>query len=184
MNKAQLRKSFVTKRLSLDQTEILKKSQKISKLVLELPQVKNARKLAIYLPVKNEVETQRIIDELITNGNRVYLPKYFSPWKKYDFVKFSGWTNLEKGPFGILQPKSVEVASSLQIDVAIIPGIAFDKNGVRLGYGKGVFDQLLSGLPAFKIGLAYDFQIAKKLPGEKHDLRMDIIVTEKGVTRS
>ena len=67
------------------------------------------------------------------------------------------------------------------MDVSIIPGVAFDKKGVRLGYGKGVFDRLLAKSQAFKIGLAYDFQIVDELPREKHDLVMDIVESEKKV---
>ena len=65
------------------------------------------------------------------------------------------------------------------MEVAIIPGLAFGKNDTRLGYGKGVYDQLLANFKGLKIGLAYDFQIVDKLPKERHDLKMDMVLTEK-----
>ncbi|MBI3341770.1 5-formyltetrahydrofolate cyclo-ligase, partial [Candidatus Curtissbacteria bacterium] len=66
-------------------------------------------------------------------------------------------------------------------DVVAVPSLAFDIHGYRLGYGKGVYDQLLNGSKTIRVGLAYDFQIMDKLPNEPHDLRMNFVVTEKKV---
>ena len=111
------------------------------------------------------------------------MPAYLATNNDYLFTRFDGWQNLEEGPKGILQPRIIKSVDSSLIEVAILPGLAFSKSGVRLGYGKGVFDRLLAKSKAIRIGLAYDFQLVDKIEKEKHDLLMDMVVTEKKVYR-
>ena len=214
MLKQQLRNKYLKERLALTEGEVEEKSLMITNRVLHLAEVKRARNVCLYLPTKNEVDTKKIINHLISEGKKVFLPANArqantrgvgsdSPGVSkvsmgYAFAEFTGWQNLEKGPFGILQPihnrgnkpglelhykPGLRNSFEENIDLAIIPGVAFDKHGVRLGYGKGVFDKLLADSKAFKIGLAYDFQIVDELPREKHDLVMDFVVTESRVIR-
>lgn len=201
-SKLQLRKRFLAKRRSLEKSFVEQTSRIITKkLLIEIKKIKFSSVL-VYLSVNNEVETKAIIDYLIKDGKRIFLPKYLGDTSEvsYVFAEFTGWQNLEKGPYGILQPSNeqdnkpglenfykpglkegIKDSFGGDLETAIIPGVAFDKRGVRLGYGKGVFDKLLLNSKAFKIGLAYDFQIVDKLPKEAHDLIMDLIVTEKRV---
>ena len=142
------------------------------------------KRIAAYLAINNEVDTREIIDKLIERGSTIFIPAYFMQNHQYHFAKFNGWKDLEKGPKGIWQPANSKPVDPKNLEVAILPGVVFSKKGVRLGYGKGVFDRLLSDSFALKIGLAYNFQIVDKLPKEKHDLVMDLVVTEKRVIRS
>lgn len=179
MIKAALRKEYLRLRRNLRREEGLEKSAKIYQKTLKLAVLKTAQIISIYLSVNNEVETKPLIDFLIRSGKGVFVPQFKD--YGYRFCKFESWDDLEEGPLGIMQPKTDKIIRAESLDVAILPGIAFDQKGVRLGYGKGVFDKLLEGSKAHKIGLAYDFQITEELPREKHDLVMDIVVTEKRV---
>ena len=192
ISKSQLRNKFILLRNGLTRAEVSKKSGLIGQKLLTTAQISTAKSVSAYLPIGNEAETKPLIDALVARGANVYLPAYDVLSKSYVFPRFNGWDDLEPGPYGILQPSDSqantpgvksrrysESTPEVSLDVAIIPGLAFDKRGVRLGYGKGVFDRLLAHSKAFKIGLAYDFQVVDKLPKETHDLVMDIVVTEK-----
>lgn len=182
MTKQALRKDYLRIRSSLHLQEISEKSDKISKKLLTLPILKTAKTISAYLPINNEVETKPIIDFLTSEGKSVYVAQFAN--NEYRFSEFKTWNDLEEGPLGILQPKTQNTISADSIDVAILPGVAFDQRGVRLGYGKGVFDQLLEGSNAYLVGLAYYFQIVEMLPREKHDLVMDLVVTEDVIIKA
>jgi len=181
LDKKNLRGIYSKKRLEMSNSDFLKKSEQICKKVLALPQISTKKNFSTYLPTNNEVDTKILIDDLIAQAKTVLVPCYFKRSKDYHFSKFTNWHQLEKGPFGILQPKNPKIVDSSGIEIAILPGLAFSKDGVRLGYGKGVFDKLLSITNALKISLAYDFQIIDEIPREEHDLLMDLIVTEKTI---
>jgi len=90
--------------------------------------------------------------------------------------------NIEAGPFGIYQPKlSCPVVPLSSINLFLIPGIAFDKKGYRLGHGKGYYDRLLKTIDTRKIGVCYGFQLFDKLPNNSHDIKVDGVITEKGI---
>jgi small GTP-binding protein len=89
--------------------------------------------------------------------------------------------DMKKGAYGILEPKTVRKADENNIDVILVPGLAFDRNGGRMGFGKGYYDRLLESSKAVKIGLCYDFQILEKIPTEIHDVPMNFVITEKEI---
>ena len=194
-----IRKKILSSRRKLTDDGVERLSRKICKKFLGLEQLTKAHNISIYLSINNEVKTKSIIDVLMQDGKEIFLPTAvilrpeaeesklrsfaIAQDDEYMLVKFSGWKDLEAGPHGILQPTGTTTVDPQSIDVAVIPGVAFDKRGVRLGYGKGVFDRLFSKSKAFKIGLAYDFQIVEELPKEEHDLVMDLVVTEKRIVK-
>lgn len=89
--------------------------------------------------------------------------------------------DLKKGAYGILEPSVVKTADEKDIDVILVPGLAFDRHGGRMGFGKGYYDRLLETSIAVKIGLCYDFQLFDTIPTESHDVPMDFIITEKEI---
>jgi len=183
-DKKVLRNIHLAKRLKLSKKFTAQASQKIANRVLSLVEVANNKTFSLYLPIRGEVETNLIIDTLVARDARIFVPAYSLEIKNYMFSQFGNWKDLEKGPLGILQPIEINPVDSASIEVAIIPGLAFSRKGVRLGYGKGVFDRLLAKSKAIRIGITYDFQIVDKIPKEEHDLAMDLVVTEKRVIRS
>lgn len=177
--KQEMRKYYLEKRRQLSHNNVRMLSKLISDKVLILNEIKKAETIALYLPINNEVDTREIINRLLEGIKQIVVPCYFEQEKNYHFVKFYNWQSLETGPSGILQPVTKTVIDSQKIAAVIMPGLAFDINGVRLGYGKGVYDKLLKDFQASKIGLAYNFQIVDRLPKESHDLMVDLIISEK-----
>lgn len=182
-SKTYLRKLYLGKRLKLSPAKIEKKSSQIAKNLFSIDKIRDKRNFSVYLPINNEVDTKFIINNLLKKHKNLYCPYFSKVDNAYYFTKFKDWKNLEKGPHQILQPANFKKVDPAIIEVAIIPGIAFDLQGTRLGYGKGVFDRLLAGSKAIKVGLAYDFQIVDEIPREEHDLVMDTVVTEKQILR-
>ena len=182
-DKKVLRNILFTKRLRFSKKFITQVSQEITRKILSVREFADKKAFCLYLPINNEVDTRDIIDDLLQKEANIFVPAYLATNNDYLFTRFDGWQNLEEGPKGILQPRIIKSVDSSLIEVAILPGLAFSKSGVRLGYGKGVFDRLLAKSKAIRIGLAYDFQLVDKIEKEKHDLLMDMVVTEKKVYR-
>jgi 5-formyltetrahydrofolate cyclo-ligase len=180
-DKKVIRGEYIKKRLALTEKEVSLKSMQIFQKIEEVDGLFEKKSFGVYFAIKNEVEVKNLIDKLVSQKKEVHLPKFFEAEKAYFFGKFSGWNEIEAGYYGIMQPKSNKKADVKNIDVIFVPGVAFDKKGVRLGWGTGTYDQLLKGSKAIKIGLAYDFQVADSLPYEEHDIKVDMIVTEKRV---
>jgi 5-formyltetrahydrofolate cyclo-ligase len=181
MGKVSLRNRILRERLRLEPEEITKRSGRIVINLFNLPLNFKRKNVSLYIPVKCEVETKRIISRLKAES-KLFLPRFDG--KKYGLCEFKSFGNLVGGPLGILQPSSGTEIPPFEIDIAILPGVAFDRHGVRLGYGKGIFDRLFAKSKAIRIGLAYDFQIVDNLPRENHDLEMDLVVCEKNVFKA
>lgn len=135
--------------------------------------------IALYHAIPGEVDTTPFIEKWYQQK------KILLPIVKGDHLLFSLYTgpdSVKPGPFGILEPCG-EIIPNIEkeIELIIVPGIAFDHNLNRLGRGKGYYDRILSDIPAFKIGLCFHFQLFPEIPTEDFDKRMDRIITDKGV---
>ncbi|NPA54227.1 MAG: 5-formyltetrahydrofolate cyclo-ligase [Aquificae bacterium] len=148
--------------------------ENIKKRFFSLPKVKASKYVLLYFPHKKEVNTLPIIDELLKQKKVILLPKV----KDKDIlpIQVKNLSTLKSGYAGIKEPEGNPVSPEI-IDVIVIPGIAFDKRGYRLGYGKGFYDRFLKKTKGLKVGLAYDFQVLDKLPKEEHDVPVDILIT-------
>jgi len=157
------------------------KSLRIKENLFGLREFKDAKVVLFFASFRDEVETLGMIKEALDMGKRVYLPKVEGDSLGiYEIEKAS---DLKAGYMGIPEPeadidKKRDIA---QVDVIIVPGAAFDTEGNRLGYGKGYYDRLLRERGAPLIALAFEEQVFERLPREPHDVRMDIVVTEKRV---
>lgn len=180
LNKHIIRKKILELRKNLPTYDVLKKSNEIIKKLEEIEEFKEAKKIACYISFGNEVYTHgfikkyvetKIISVPVVNKKEIFLSNIKS------------WSELQQGAYGILEPKKEFLRICNNVDLIIVPGIAFDKKGNRIGYGEGYYDKLLKKLNAIKIALAYDFQLLDKIPSEKHDVKIDIIITEKRILR-
>ncbi|MFH1995768.1 MAG: 5-formyltetrahydrofolate cyclo-ligase [Candidatus Omnitrophota bacterium] len=158
------------------------KSRAIKEKLFQEKAFQKATCVMFYVSMDEEVDTCGMIDDTLKMGKRVCVPVIMEHIKE---LKVSEVRNrledLERGRYGIYQPKeSCERSVPLNdIDVIIVPGVAFDKKNGRIGRGQGYYDRFLRQLPpdTKKIGLAFDFQVAESLPTESHDVPLDEIIT-------
>lgn len=170
--KKQIREALLQKRELHTATE--EDTNKVVEKLLSLPQIKKAKSVLLYYPHKNEINTLPLINAFLKQGKTVLLPKVEG--LNIIPVIFKDLSQLKEGYAGIKEPEGKAISPE-EIDIVIVPGVAFDKKGHRLGYGKGYYDRFLSKTNALKIGLAYDFQIVENLPAEEHDVPLDLIIT-------
>jgi len=177
--KHQLKDSILEKRNSLPEKEILEKSVLIKNKLSNFEPYKKSKTAMFFVSFKSEVSTHKMIKESLKNKT-VVVPKVvhheIEPSVIIDFE------NLIPGKFGILEPIETMRIAFKNIDIILVPGIAFDKEGHRIGYGFGYYDKFLAKVTkAVKIGLCFDFQVVDKIPRETHDVPVDFVVTEKRV---
>jgi 5-formyltetrahydrofolate cyclo-ligase len=145
-----------------------------------LSEYQHLNSFAIYYEINNEVKTSGLIKQLLLDKKMVYLPIY-----RKDMVGFGLCTNLEgliTTKMGLKEPPLPTDVS--EVDVIVVPGLAFDKACFRLGYGVGYYDRVLKKVQTkCKVGFAYEFQILDELPFELHDVPVDTIITEKNTYR-
>ncbi len=135
--------------------------------------------IMLYSSFKNEAATDRIIDILFSQNIRILLPSCENG--DITVYEYTGPSCLKKDSFGILSPDSALCPKACLSDIhtVIVPGIAFDTKGRRIGFGKGYYDRFLIKIPeAKKIGLCYEYQIADNIPSDEHDIPMDYLLTE------
>lgn len=141
-----------------------------------LPAFAAAKSVAAYVSKDSEIQTHTLIRQLLAAGRQVSVPVFSG--KHYRLAQLRDFdADLRPGHWGILEPKIV-TPPAREPDVWLVPGLAFDVKGNRLGRGLGYFDRLLERAGGVKIALAYDFQILKEVPVKAHDVQMDFIVTE------
>ena len=176
MDKQYIRNEILLKLEQQKKEQRLKKSLAIKKQLFLKPQFLQADTIMFYIAKDGEVETSQMIKETLKMGKKVVVPvtrvkeKKIIPSCIEDFDK-----ELEKGPYGIYQPKREFMRKVMlkSIDLAVIPGLAFDTEGNRLGRGVGYFDRFLAKLSKHNIpvfGVAFKFQMIKKLPMFSHDI--------------
>ena len=186
MSKEEIRKQMIEKRNKLSEKFILKNSRIISEKLFGMDIYHKAESIYIYLDFNGEVSTREIIEDALSNDKKVALPKIIN--NEMEFYYIDNINDVYIGYFGIREPISNEVARAKE-PLIIMPGVAFDRKGHRIGYGKGFYDRYLSkcnggACSARKIALAFDFQVMEKIPFESYDVIQDIIITEKNIVYS
>lgn len=172
MNKSELRKFFKTKRNTLD-VETL--SEKIINNLFELDVFVNAKNICTYISFGNEINTKKILN--LKNKN-IYVPKITND--KIIMVKYTP-NDLSPNKYGILEPNNNEIYLPQEQDVIIVPALSCDKNFNRLGYGGGFYDKYLKNTNSVKVSLLPNALLSDNLPNERHDKKIDIIITETNI---
>lgn len=178
--KKDIRNQILTKRLGITQEELMNKSQKICNSFLALPQYQDADLLYIYMDFKNEVVTKQIIVDAHRKGKKVAIPKVVKDQIIFYYLEPND-RELKEGYFGIREP---EIAKPVKDNsgIMVVPGIAFDEEGYRVGYGKGYYDRYLQDNEvAQKISLVLELQLIKQVPYDAYDIPVDLIITEQRV---
>jgi 5-formyltetrahydrofolate cyclo-ligase len=183
--KRAIRKEILKKRDEISPDLKSVKNALIKERLFSLPEFINANTVFFYASFRSEVETLSIIKESIKMGKKIVLPKVDKERHRLKLHEIKDISELSPGYMGIPEPSpfNERLVTLDNIDLVIIPGAAFDFSGNRLGYGGGYYDILLSEntrkVPI--IALAYEEQLVDSIPSEKHDVKVDIIVTDKRV---
>ncbi len=173
--KHRIRKEIKKKLEAHSELEKTRKSAIIKDRLFNEKEFEKSKVVMFYVSLKDEVNTLTMVDEALKMGKRVCVPVVLMEEKRLIAGEIKDRKeDLEKQHFGIYQPKKGRVRELPleDIDLVVVPGIAFDKTNVRLGRGHGYYDRFLSGLPksAKTIGLAFDFQVLDDLPKDPHDV--------------
>lgn len=177
MDKAEIRKEMVAKRAKLDAKEADLASRRIAVNLFDQIEILESREIGFYHPMKGEVDTTQMIRKALLLGKTVFLPKTTREGIK--FYEFDGeFERLVKGQLGILEPAGT---GNGEPETVVVPGLAFDLEKYRVGFGKGYYDAYLAKHRPFAIGVCYDWQLVNKLPHEKWDVRMDRLITTQFV---
>jgi 5-formyltetrahydrofolate cyclo-ligase len=168
---------MLEKRNRLVPDKIAGLSKRIQEFVIESKEFKSAKVVGAYYAFGSEVKTDLILEKAKVLGKKVALPSVEG--ESLTFYELSSGKYLVKGRFGIMEP--LPYGPVERMDLLVVPGIAFDKKGYRLGYGKGYYDKFLAEKSLFSIGLAYSFQLLESLPRGKYDRRLDAIATEERI---
>jgi 5-formyltetrahydrofolate cyclo-ligase len=179
--KPRIRREYLNARLRLNENEVNKKSELISNLLIQLPFYRLAQSVALYFPIKNEVDTYRIFKNAAASGKKVYYPRVDGYLLRFHEV--ASPESLESGTFGIPEPNENSPAILTEdLDLVIVPGLVFNPAGGRIGYGKGYYDRSTKLVNRERrIALAYSFQIQNSIPVSKLDIDMGYLITELGI---
>jgi len=150
-------------------------SQQIHKKLRKSIIFKDANKIGAYYPIGSEVLTQDIMQEILSSGRELYLPKVVED--EIEFRKITDFSCLEKGNFDIMEPKD-NCAIENNLDLLLVPTVGISQDGVRLGYGHGFYDKFLSKNQIETVSLIFEKQVIKKIPRSDHDIIMNWILTE------
>ena len=176
LDKQSIRKTMKQKRLFLDKETFFHNSQKILEKVIHHPQYIKAHVIGVYVSMNNEVDTLHLIEHMLKE-HIVVTPKVNGD--DMNFYRIHSFDDLKEGYFHVLEPTTDEVFCYKDIDLMVVPMLAFDQNNHRVGYGKGYYDKYFSkGFKGYKLGLAFSFQKVDKIITDAYDLALDEIITE------
>ena len=184
VTKEDIRKRILSIRTSLGEQTIEEYSENICNQILELNYYKKAEIVLGYIPTRGEVNIIPILEDARGKGKKVYVPKVLGK-RKMEFYFYAGMGSLKRGKFGILEPEEIDKfdyecnnqGSGLSNKILmLIPGVAFDKNNNRLGYGGGFYDTYLADKDILTIAPVYDFQLVENVPIEKNDKKICKII--------
>lgn len=184
MTKSEIRKAMKARRAEINQIDRYMAGESILKIASD-PRAANLfaryRTFATFLDFGSEVSTEPINAALMVAGKPLCVPRWSDTEQAYHWAPLALGTPLRVGHYGVREPLLGARFPRGEIDIVLIPGLAFDTRGGRIGFGAGFYDRLLKGLrpTVLKVGLAFDFQIADEpLPQDEHDIPMDLIITE------
>lgn len=187
MDKADIRSFVLEKRRLISEEESITKSLIIQQKLLDSSLFKNANVIASYSSFPGEVKTALINQNAIFCGKKVALPRIETSSLHMHFIAVSDENNFIENVYGVKEPLFDEskICVKSEIDLFIVPGVAYDFAGNRLGMGKGYYDRILDGIDSSKVvALAYDFQLIKSIPSETHDVGVGMIVTENKIIKT
>ncbi len=182
MTKKELRKHYLTLRNALLPSQVESLSSQICTHILHSPLFAQATTILAYHPLGNEVDIRPVIEAAWRQKKEVAFPKVLG--EEMDFFVVTDFSQLQQGAFGVMEPVAgCARLSAAQKDILVLtPGVAFDKKGNRLGFGKGYYDKYFAERKAWaRLGISYSLQAAEALPADPYDLPLPFLVTEEGM---
>ena len=180
--KKEIRKKIFKVRKEHTNAWIRENSLRITEALTQLPEYRNAERIMAYADYNHEVITRYIIEQAWKDGKEVAVPKVFG--KDMVFYRLTDFSQLESGYFGIPKPKEDGETVSWEEAMMVMPGVAFDINCNRVGYGGGFYDRFLEKHPEVcRVAVGFSFQILPEVPTEPTDIRPQVIVTEENIYR-
>jgi 5-formyltetrahydrofolate cyclo-ligase len=179
-----IREQFISMRGALTEDFIAGASLEIIRRLSGFEALKNAENICAFFPSYGEPLIIPFLEEMLGSGKKILLPKYSRKNGNYAMAAVANFADsLAPGKFGIMEPAGNDVPDekSSRSTVWLVPGVAFDRAGTRIGYGKGIYDILLETRPELKVGICYQWQIVGRIEPESHDVKMNYIFTEKEI---
>lgn len=184
ISKETLREELKLQRQNLSKEEVRVRSKLIMEQLLSVPDFFRSGVIHTYISSKNhEVDTHELIRVLVKQKKRVVVPIADKATKSMRHSELFSLSELVGGAYGILVPKMYRPVPIADVHVVVVPALAVDRNGNRLGFGAGFYDRFLHDVQLPTIALAYDFQVINNVPKEKTDVPVSFIVTEHEIIR-
>ena len=182
-SKKDIRKMILSQRNKISFKEREKKSDLILKRLVKTSHFLKAFTLMIYVSFSSEVMTEKLINYALRKDKRVAVPAVDLVQHRLILSEIKRYDELIVSTYGIKEPTQLRIINPDQVELFILPGVSFDEQGTRLGYGGGYFDRLLTTKNSFQelIGIAYELQIQKELPCTHHDISVNTVITEKKI---
>ena len=175
MNKQELRASIRAQKRAMTEEEIVSRSEKLAALFLASDAYRNAKTIYGYLPYNQEVRTVSMLEQALKDGKRVAVPKCYGDEMKFIFM--DDLSKVEKGYANIPEPIADEPVADDETALVLMPGLAFDPQGHRIGYGGGFYDKFLAAEPGHPtLALCYAFQMLPHLETEEFDIPVDTVL--------
>ncbi len=184
MDKADIRRWMLEKRCSISDEKSIEISLTIQQKLFLTPRYKEANIIALYSSFRGEVKTERLIERALFDGKKVVMPKISMEDYRMHFIAISAKDDLMTNSYGLKEPeqKNSGYFAEENIDLFVVPGVAFDLSGNRIGMGKGYYDRALQSVSRDSVvALAYEFQLIDSVPAENHDVVMGTIITEERI---
>ncbi|HXW36289.1 MAG TPA: 5-formyltetrahydrofolate cyclo-ligase [Nitrososphaerales archaeon] len=185
MSKTELRQAALKTRRAMSAGDVTSRSASVTRRLFEMPEFDRAKLIASYVAKRDEVQTSEIIGRAMKSGKRVIVPRADKKSHDLSFLEIGPTTKLLEGGFGVMEPPlgtpRVELKES---DLVLVPVVAWDESGSRLGYGGGYFDSALRNRgEALSVGLAFEAQRYPSIPQRGRDVPLDVVITEDRTLR-
>ena len=175
MDKKELRRQIREQKRAMTTEQIEQASVRLGELFVQTQQYQQAKTIYGYLPYNQEVRTVPMLEQAMRDGKRVAVPKCYGDEMK--FIYMDDLTKVENGYANIPEPIADEPVANDKTALVLMPGMAFTKNGDRMGYGGGFYDKFLAAEPDHPtVALCYDFQMVESLPTEEYDIPVDCVL--------
>ena len=173
------------RRLRLEQPAPLwlARSRAAQARLMRAPCWQKADTLALYMPAKGETGTELLLESALADGRRVFYPRVLGGNGAMEFVEVRGLDDFERGAFGIMEPRPAlagEPERAFNPDLVVVPGLAFDRRGRRLGFGGGYYDRFFAQSSCLTLaGFCFSFQLCREVPADPWDVAMDAVCTDE-----